>query len=180
MSLEILKWECLMSKNGDFLSAAIKSWPKTNVHLMFNFLKQIRYLWNRQHLQMLKIIFSKRWLQNYKVFNFESLILIRSHCSKKDTYCERPRKLAELRARRVRGNSVVRELLSGSWQGNDDRPYESTSASRPTFHGPDAAGRHADDLFARLFFMLGFSPNFLHFCFSPCFTFLLLLPCPSS
>ena len=65
-------------------------------------------------------IFSKRWLQNYKVFNFESFILIRSYCLKQDTYCERPHKLARPRTRRVRGTSVLKELLAGSWQGNND------------------------------------------------------------
>ena len=41
------------------------------------------YLWNRQHSQISKIVISKRWPQNYKVFNFESFVLIMPHCSKR-------------------------------------------------------------------------------------------------
>ena len=61
-----------MSKNGDFPPPRIKLWPKTNVYSNFIFLRQITYLWNGQHAEISKIIFSNRWLQNYKVFNFES------------------------------------------------------------------------------------------------------------
>ena len=108
MSLEILKWECLVSKNGDFPSAAIKSWSKTNVYLIINFLRQITFLWNCQRSQISKIIFWKHWLQNkLQSFQFRKFYSIRPHCSKKDTYCEGPRKRAEPRARRVRGNSGV-------------------------------------------------------------------------
>ena len=35
----------------------------------------------------------------------------------------RGQKLERQNFERVRGNSVVGELLAGSWQGNDDRPY---------------------------------------------------------
>ena len=43
------------------------------------------------------------------------------HCSKKDTYCV-CKLIAEPRPRRMKGNSVVGELFSGSWQGNDVHP----------------------------------------------------------
>ena len=54
------------------------------------------------------------------------LVLVgnRLRCSKKDTHCKGPRKRAEPRARRVRGYSVVGELLAGTWQGNDDFPAQ--------------------------------------------------------
>ena len=37
LKIVILKWEYFVSKNRDFPSAAIKSWPNTNVYVIFQF-----------------------------------------------------------------------------------------------------------------------------------------------
>ena len=54
------------------------------------------------------------------------LVLVenRPRCSKIETHCKGPHKRAEPRARRVRSNSVVGEMLAGTWQGNDDCPAQ--------------------------------------------------------
>ena len=91
-------------------------------------MRQITYLWNRQLSEISKIIFSKRWSQNYKVFNFESFIPL-ALIVRKGTPTAKDR-VNELN--RERG-AVVGELHSGSWQGNDDRPK-----NRPAY-GPCAA-----------------------------------------
>ena len=117
MSLEILKWEFLVSRNETFPSAAINSWPKCLFN--FQFFKANNISLKSSTFADLKNHSSNTLVAEKQSFQFRKFYSIRLHCSKN---CEGPRKRAEPRARRVRGNLVVGELLASSWQGNDDCP----------------------------------------------------------
>ena len=82
-------------------------------------------LFNFQFFEANNISLESSTLADFKNHIFKTLVAELQRFSFRKlypSYCEGPRKLAEPRARRVRGNSVVGELLSGSWQGNDDCP----------------------------------------------------------
>ena len=94
-------------------------WRSDKKYLVFNFLRQISGIINIRRLQ--KSYFKNAGWKTTK-FICRNCSPISPHCSKKDTQCKGQGKLAESRARRVKGNSVVGELLSSRREGNDDRP----------------------------------------------------------